>query len=151
MATATIQHDINIGDTQHLYIGTLDFDSSYPTGGETVNVTGNERFESMIIQSKSGYNFEWDATNQKMKVFQTGAHTHDVLIKGGQAAAGTAATAWYATDIFGKEAATDKTILGADSATKGGVQSAVARVQTEVADTTSLAALTGVQFWAVGS
>lgn len=49
------------------------------------------------------------------------SHTHDLKIIGGQAAASTAATAWYATDIFGKEAATDKTIAGADSATKGGV------------------------------
>jgi hypothetical protein len=48
-------------------------------------------------------------------------HAHDLKIIGGQAAAGTAALAWYATDILGKEAVDDKTILGADSATKGGV------------------------------
>jgi hypothetical protein len=151
MATATILHDIPIGQTEHLYTGTLAFDSSYPTGGEAINASANERFEMVIAQPTGGYSFSWDAANQKMKVFQTGSHTHDLFIKGGQAAASTSATAYYATDIFGKEAVTDKTILGVDSATKGGVVSAVARAQAEVADTTSLAALTDVPFIAVGS
>jgi hypothetical protein len=31
MATATILHDLRLADGEHLYIGTLDFDSSYPT------------------------------------------------------------------------------------------------------------------------
>lgn len=48
-------------------------------------------------------------------------HAHNLLIKGGQASATTNDLAHYATDILGKEAATDATILGVDSATKGGV------------------------------
>lgn len=51
------------------------------------------------------------------------AHTHDLLIKGGQAASTTNNIAHYPTDILGKEAATDATILGIDSITKGGVLS----------------------------
>jgi hypothetical protein len=106
----------------------------------------------VIAQPTGGYSFEWDAANQKMKVFQTGSHTHDLLIKGGQAAASTSATAYYATDIFGKEAVTDKTILGVDSATKGGVQSRLSlgcrpRSRTRP----SLSALTGVRSSRLGS
>jgi hypothetical protein len=66
---------------------------------------------------------KYDAENNKLRLYRVAAHAHDVLIKGGQAAASTAAVAHYATNIMGKEAATDATITGADSATKGGVQS----------------------------
>lgn len=55
-----------------------------------------------------------------------GTHAHDILIKGGQAAATTNVLAHEATDILGKEAATDATIAGANSATKGGVIAASA-------------------------
>lgn len=50
-----------------------------------------------------------------------GTHAHDLLIKGGQAASTTNDIAYYATDILGKEQATDATIAGSASATKGGV------------------------------
>lgn len=88
--------------------------------------------DSFVIDDNggSGYSFVFDKANLKLKMYagapdahthSVPAHAHDLLIKGGQAAAGTAAVAYYATDILGKEAVTDKTILGADSATKGGV------------------------------
>jgi len=47
-------------------------------------------------------------------------HTHDVKVIGGTAAAGTDALN-VKTLILGKEAATDVTVVGADSGTKGGV------------------------------
>lgn len=81
--------------------------------------------ESMNIvdQGTSGYKFQYDQSAEKLVVMQAPAqtHAHDLKIIGGQAAASTAATAYYATDIFGKEAATNATIAKADSATKGGV------------------------------
>lgn len=55
-----------------------------------------------------------------------GTHAHDLLIKGGQAPSTTNDLAHYPTDILGKEAATDATITGAASATKGGVIAASA-------------------------
>lgn len=83
--------------------------------------------ESLVVYDKgtSGYAWSYDATNEKLVAIQAPAqtHAHDLKIIGGQAAASTAATAYYATDIFGKEAVTDKTIAKADSATKGGVLS----------------------------
>lgn len=53
-------------------------------------------------------------------------HAHNLLIKGGQIASTTNDIAYYATDILGKEQATDATILGSASATKGGVIAASA-------------------------
>lgn len=51
-----------------------------------------------------------------------GSHTHDLLIKGGQAGSTTNDVAVYGSlDTLGKEQASDATIVGADSATKGGV------------------------------
>lgn len=75
----------------------------------------------VIGQGTSGYAWSYNMVTEKLVAMQNAAHAHDLLLKGGQAAAGTAAAAHYATDILGKEAATDATILGSASATKGGV------------------------------
>lgn len=53
------------------------------------------------------------------------AHSHDFLVKGGQAASTTNNIAAYAGPLIGKEAATDATFAGG-SAVNGGVQSASA-------------------------
>jgi hypothetical protein len=102
---------------------------TYPAGGVPLPAFGQfgmKRFLEVVALSDAndGVGLVWkvDQENLKLRAYQAPAqtHAHDILIKGGQAAAGTAATAYYATDILGKEAATDKTILGVDSATKGG-------------------------------
>lgn len=150
-AVVTIDRDQNIAAGFHLYRGSFALDDNYPTGGETLDGTGNLRFDFLVANPEGGYVFQWDLANQKVIVKGVAAHAHDLLIKGGQAAAGTAALAWYATDILGKEAATDKTIAGADSATKGGVIAVAAGVLTEVAAATDLSALTAVEFFAIGA
>lgn len=101
---------------------------TYPSGGVPITKAKfgcPNVIESLIIYDAgtSGYKWSFDKTNSKLVAMQAPAqtHAHDLLIKGGQAAASTAATAHYATDIFGKEAATDATIAKAASATKGGV------------------------------
>ena len=52
----------------------LAFDSSYPTGGEalTPGQVGLQVIESASIEPKGGYVFEYDYTNQKIKVFSGG-------------------------------------------------------------------------------
>lgn len=132
--------------------GTIAFDSSYPTGGEslTPNMVGLGTIESIRVDPKSGFTFEYDYSGQKLLVFNGAVtHAHDFLVKGGTAAAGTDALN-IKTVIVGKEAVTDATALGADSATKGGVISSAAAAGTEVANGTSLATLTGVRFSAIG-
>lgn len=66
-ATATVTKKYGIGGTATLYVGTIAFDSSYPTGGEAIDVSGNERLEVVLAQHAS-YTFEWDQNDQKLKV-----------------------------------------------------------------------------------
>lgn len=131
---------------------------TYATSGVavTANQVGLGTIQSLVVDPAGGYTFEWVASTGKIKAYlgsgALAAHTHDVKIIGGQAAASTAATAWYATDIFGKEAVTDKTIAGADSATKGGVvavSAGSAAASTEVTNSTALSGVT-FNFRAVG-
>lgn len=79
----------------------------------------------VIDDGATGYNVTVDLANLKLRLFQQSArtHAHDLLVKGGQAGSTTNDIAHYATDILGKEAATDATIAKAASATKGGVMS----------------------------
>ena len=139
--------------------GTIAFDSEYPTGGESLTpaMIGLGTIENIDIEPKTGYTFVYDHTNKKVLVYEAGAgaaaHTHDLLIIGGQAATTTNEVAHYATDILGKEAATNATIAGADSATKGGVVASGSiggGALAEVAAATNLATLTGVKFRAWG-
>lgn len=105
---------------------------TYPSGGVPLTA-GNLGCPNQIVSlnvfgpaSANGFSYKYDAANNKIRIYQAPAqtHAHGLLIKGGQAAATTNVTAHYATDILGKEAATDATIAAADSATKGGVLSA---------------------------
>lgn len=113
---------------------------TYPAGGVPISKAAlgcPTVIESLVVYDKgtSGYAWSYDRANEKLVAIQAPAqtHAHDLLIKGGQAASTTNNTAHYATDILGKEAATDATIAGSASATKGGVISA------------TLAAAAGVQ------
>lgn len=131
---------------------------TYATSGVAITAAqvGLGVLHSLVIDPAGGYTFEWVKSTGKVKAYLASgalaAHTHDIFIPGSQAAASTAGVAWYATDIFGKEAATDKTILGSASATKGGVvavSAGSAAASTEVSDTTALAGVT-FNFRAIG-
>jgi hypothetical protein len=129
----------------------------YATGGLAVTAAqvGLGRIESLVVDPAGGYSFEYVRSTGKVKAYVNSgfaAHTHDIFVKGGQVAASTAAVAYYATDILGKEAVTDKTIVGADSATKGGIvaaTSAASAAGEEVAGSTNLAGVT-FNFRAIG-
>lgn len=70
MAVApVITHTIDLGLTKKLYVGTLTVTGTYLTNGDTVDAASNERFDYLFAQGK-GYNYEWDAANQKLKFFQ---------------------------------------------------------------------------------
>lgn len=112
---------------------------TYPSGGVPLTKaklgcpTNLQQLTLLDNMSSDGLIYKYDRTNAKIRIYKPrAAHAHDVLIIGGQAAASTAAVAYYATDILGKEAATNKTILGADSATKGGVTSTAAAAADEL-------------------
>jgi hypothetical protein len=87
---------------------------------------------------KLGYIFEWVPATKKLKVYKSGAvaaHTHDVKVIGGITI--TEPTAIQGGDTFGKNAATDRTIAGATSATKGGVVAGGAITQAALAEVTN--------------
>jgi hypothetical protein len=92
-------------------------------------------------------------THGKIRALTSGlaAHTHDFLVIGGQGAAGTdTVTAPAGTDILGKQEAGNAEILGADSATKGGVvASTVDQLAGDVATATNLSAFVS-RFVAIG-
>lgn len=51
--------------------GTIDFDTSYPTGGESITLADFKLtgIYYVVFQPTAGYFFEWDYTNKKVKVF----------------------------------------------------------------------------------
>ena len=110
-----------------------------------------EEFTIFDSHDADGRLYKYDAENVKVRIYNPGgSHAHNLLVKGGQAAAGTAALAHYATDILGKEAATDATITGADSATKGGVLSATSQPGTEFTGASTVVAATTLYVKVVG-
>lgn len=105
----------------------------------------------------SGLIYKWDVTNSKIRIYRSPAitatgtvaapvftggalatHTHDELYIGGITA--TEAVAIQGGDTLGKNAATNRTIVGANSATKGGIVAVTAGTP---AGTNSAPAFTG--------
>lgn len=123
---------------------------TYATSGVavTANQVGLGVVDAIVIDPAGGYVFDYVKSTGKVLAYvgggATAAHTHDLLIIGGRIASTTNDIAHYATDILGKEAATNATIAGADSATKGGVVAAAASgtAGTEVTNATSLSGIT---------
>lgn len=76
------------------------------------------------------------------------AHTHDVKLIGGITAAEPVAV--YGGDTLGKNAATDRTIAGADSASKGGIVASAVGATAQVTASTDLSTIVGVAYLAIG-
>lgn len=122
---------------QKVVRGQIAFDSSYPTGGESLLAAdiALRRITRFNCHDKSGFGFEYDYTNSKLMVYVQG-----VAI----AAAGAATLDDYA--LTGVGASTARSI-GLDSASTSPV---LFGPQKEVANTTDLSTLTGVRFTAYG-
>lgn len=136
-----------------MVVGTIAFDSSYPTGGESAaSLAARFRELHLVdIPNQGGYSFEYDYDNDKIKVMlPAAAHTHDIKVIGGAAPTEAIGVSGASNDTLSKEAATDRTIAGSASATKGGVVASSSAVGAEVANGTSLSALTAVRFIAYG-
>lgn len=68
-AVGTIDKDIEIGETEHFYVGRIALDAVHIAAGEAVDFTANAQMHTLICENKSGYSFEWDAANQKLIVY----------------------------------------------------------------------------------
>lgn len=117
--------------------GTIDFDSSYPTGGESLTAAnlGLRTIDLLLVQPQTGLVFEYDYTNAALLAYVQG-----VAI----AAAGAATIDDFA--LTGVGASTARSIgLDASATTPvlfGGLK--------QVANTTDLSTITGVRFLAFG-
>ena len=130
--TATVTGDyIHVEKQQQavgVYSGSIAL-TSYDTLAEITDITkmfkgGKPR---VIVDgvSSNGYLCRWDSTAKAVRAFYPGiasAHTHDILIIGGGTITSTLGT--DAQPALTKNAATNQTIAGANSATKGGVVAA---------------------------
>lgn len=128
--TYTMLNQRKLGDHRNLNRVRLAFgDSSdtYSAGGIplTIGKMGCPTvIESMVIVDKgtSGYSFMYDQSEKKLVITQAPAqtHDHDVLLVGGQT---HDALIGLQSGVLGKNAATNVTLNGANSATAGGVLS----------------------------
>ena len=124
--------------------GTIAFDASYPTGGESAtDIT--KYFKTclrVVCDGKSGYTFEWDKTNSKLKVM----YVDKVTVTTGATAAADSTSGALLTDNAGAEGALRAMGTAISTDYILGTKDALG----EVADTTDLSTLTGVSFIAVG-
>ena len=128
--------------------GTITFDSSYATGGESLTAANIglgviDRIE--FNQGEDGYTFKYDYTNSKVMAFRTATHTHvlhfqtTAAANAVTAAANSLRTAAAAFDVAGV----------ADSTGEGGIVNAAAAAEAEVGSAVDLSAVV-VEFWATG-
>jgi len=51
----------------------ITFDSSYPTGGETLDLTAYvNNIETVMVETSGGFVFGYDRSNKKLKAFEAG-------------------------------------------------------------------------------
>jgi len=128
-----------------------DGSSTYPTGGIPITI-GNlgcpNNVESMVIadHGSSGYLFRYDQVNKKLLMLQGALHNHQILLKNGaQTSAANNSVMAAASNKFGANTGADIIVAGVTSTTaaNGGIVSdQAATVYTEIASTSTPAALT---------
>lgn len=121
--------------------GTIAFDSSYPTGGESLTAAdvGLAVIEHIDVHPTSGLAFEYDYTNALLLAYEQGITT---------GATAVTAVATVTGALIVDSSGTETTIRA------GGVTAASTTYQLgalkQVASTTDLSGITGVRFRATG-
>lgn len=64
-AVVTVAGTEPLGE-RNLYWGTIALDASYPTGGEALDVSGNESFDIVLCTHNGGYSFDFVKSSQKL-------------------------------------------------------------------------------------
>jgi hypothetical protein len=130
--TYTMKNLRKLSDSRNLNRFQLAFGDgalTYPAGGIPISIGKlgcPVVVESLVVvdSGSSGYKFQYDQANKKLILMQAPAqtHTHDIKAIGGLTS--SEPLLLDASQVFGKNAATNRTIVGANSATTGGVVSA---------------------------
>tara|TARA_Y100000310_G_scaffold334355_1_gene413962 strand:- start:1094 stop:1570 length:477 start_codon:yes stop_codon:yes gene_type:complete len=151
-ATVTVDiDDERISRNLSILVGKCDITNYNTTGAEITGITS--KFATLLVcvcegLSDNGYLVRWDRTDSCFHAFYAQPeHDHNFTIIGGTAAAGTDTLAVKAL-VLGKEEATNKTVVGADNATKGGVVQSTAGASAEVASDVDIGV---VNFYAIGT
>lgn len=113
-----------------------DGSKTYPAGGIPLNIGAfgcPVVLESLIVFDSVGSGFEaqYDSTNKKLRLFQSGAHSHALLLKNGAVADGATTRVNAGTNLLGANTGSDITVAGGGA--NGGVQSAAAASLSEFA------------------
>lgn len=74
-ATVTVKKNVNtnyqldshLARGTKLYVGSVAFDNSYPTGGESITLPFTPVL--LIAESSAGYTFQYDYTNKKLLAY----------------------------------------------------------------------------------
>lgn len=128
-----------VSGNQRVVVGNIDFDSSYPTGGESFTAAdlGLRVIDLVVLQSGSkGFVYEYDYTNSKVLVYTQGvAHgaAGAVTLDDYPVTAGPGATA--SSSISREASATSPLRIGP---------------MKEIASTDDLSTVTGVRFIVYG-
>jgi len=145
--TLDTPHAERISRNLGILIGTITFDSSYPTGGEPLTPAITGQFMTLLrmtFDQRGGYLFEFDRANKKVKVLHPRAAIASTL------AVSTPALAHEAGATTVTSTAATMPSHAAASCTISGVAGVAAGAGAEVPNGTNLSALTGVSFIAVG-
>ena len=141
------------GNPIAVVMGEFDFDSSYPTGGEALDLSALiPNLVGVFIENKSGYYFEYDYTNKKILAYNAlAAHNHVSLIVKESDTAGDK-TAFVGIKDGAGGAVSGVTIGHAGSGTDANIVSSTSAVApgSEVASTFNLSAILKVRFMAWG-
>lgn len=97
---------------------------TYPAGG--VPLTKGKLgcpnvVESLVVydQGTSGYQFQYDSTNEKLVMIHSASHTHDLLLKNAAVADGASARVNAGANLLGANTGGDLTVTGGGA--NGGV------------------------------
>jgi hypothetical protein len=73
-ATLTEVERIPLTGSKVLCLGTVQFDNSYPTGGEAIDATGDLGYDIMVFEGGT-VTASWDKANQKVLAYWGNAGT----------------------------------------------------------------------------
>jgi hypothetical protein len=99
-ATGTVLKSKKLESGFTLIVGQIALDSSYPTGGEAIDLSLNERIDVLICENHTGYMFKWDADNQKLLVYR-GDNTNAAAAPGVQVTAAVDLSALTVVNFIG--------------------------------------------------
>lgn len=144
--TYTIQKTKKLEDGRLIVNATLSFGNgslTYPTGGIPLIIGKlgmRAHLDSLVIDDDggTGYVFVPDLTNLKLKLLESGAHTHDLLLKNAAVADGATTRVNAGANLLGANTGSDITVAGAGA--NGGLKNSTPAVLAEAANTVAPAA-----------